>query len=403
MGGGNLFSKPAAAGDNLLFLRLRWILFLWIGVDLGLHYDLEPWRLYSGGVLALLFAASQFWLWRLPAKWLKGLQIFTAIFLLDLFFTVAVLFLMDQADQRLLVVLFLTLFITALVQKLSLTLLISGMVMAIYMALRLQSHENVAWSDTRELLDLPFLVIISLHAAIIVSEARFHEEIRDSLEFDNNTLSKKLGLTSRELKDRVRFVMGAFDAVPAAVVVLDPTGCVRAFNTHAEKLFNAKRQYVLDRPIGELPFLGLLREELKRREGREKYAGAWLKPTKGEPFYAFVRNGIARDEEGALLNMAVFVSPTDPPEEAPTYDAYLVQQKALEQEILQDSAPSAPSAGSGQASVAMHEEAEGAVSASAPTTSAGSGQVPKPKGPAGSTSSGVIQRTIAADVTTEKP
>lgn len=390
--GGGLFSKPAAAGDNLLFVRLRWVLFLWILVDISVHYQPETWLFWAGCGIATAFGLSQIALWKLPPRLLKGLWLFQTIFLLDLFFTVATLYVAGQAEPRLLVVMFLTLFMTALVQRLSLSLLVSAMVIFVYAAMRLEGRGEFAWSDTRDLLDLPFLFIISIHSAVIVAEAKFHEEVRESLEEDNSLLAKKLGKTTLDLKDRVRFVMGAFDAVPAAVIVLDPQGVVRGFNTHSEAIFNVKRHRVLDRSMHEQPFLALLREELKRREGRELYAAAWLQPAKGPHFFAYVRNGIARDEEGALLNMAVFVSPTAPPAEAPTYEAYLALQKNLEDEVLQDSprGPLEDEAGaSGQASVALQEEA------------------PKPKGPEGikdkaATSSGVIQRVIAATVTTEE-
>jgi PAS domain S-box-containing protein len=330
-----LASQPVA-GDNRLFVRLRWVLFLWILTDVSVHYDIEPWRFWGGMGLAGAFALSQLVLWRLPAHWVKGLRLYTTVFLLDLFFTIATLFLVGQAEPRLLVVMFLTLFITALVQKLSLSLAVSVMVMAVYAALRLEGHGEFSWQDTRQLLDLPFLLITSVHAAVIVSEAGFHEGIRESLEEDNDALAKKLGHTSRELKDRVRFVMGAFDAVPAAVIVLDPEGVVRAFNQHAEKLFGAARASVLDRRLSAIPFLDLLKRELRRRDGQEAYAGAWLKAQKGGHFYALVRNGIARDADGALLNMAVFVTPTDPPAGTPSFEDWQRQQRSAAEDVLED-------------------------------------------------------------------
>jgi hypothetical protein len=124
--GGGIFSKPTAAGDNLLFVRLRWVLFLWILVDISVHYQPETWLFWAGCGIAGLFGLSQIALWKLPPRFLKGMWLFQTIFLLDLFFTVATLYVAGQAEPRLLVVMFLTLFITALVQKLSLSLLVSG-------------------------------------------------------------------------------------------------------------------------------------------------------------------------------------------------------------------------------------------------------------------------------------
>jgi PAS domain S-box-containing protein len=341
-GEGQLFAAPVAAGDNLLLLRLRWVLLLWILAMVGVHYEVEPWRFWAGMGVVAVFAVSQLVLWRLPARLLKGMRLYTTVFLLDLGFVVGSLYLSNQAEPRLLLVMFLTLFITALVQRISLSLLVSVVVMAVYAGLRLQGEDSFGWEDARQLMDLPFLVITSLHAAVIIAEAGFHQEIMESLEADNVTLSKKLGLTSSELKERVRFVMGAFDAVPAAVLVLDPHGMIRAFNRHAEAIFGIARGHVLDRTLHSVGFLEPLREELKRRAGTEIHKGAWVKNAHGTPFFALVRNGIARDAEGALLNFTVFVSPTDAPPEAPTYEAWLAQQRDPSEEMLQDSgAPAA--------------------------------------------------------------
>lgn len=389
---GGLFGAPAA-GDNRLFVRLRWVLFLWILVDVSVHYEVEPWRFWSGIGLAAAFALTQVLLWRLPARFLRGLRLFTAIFLLDLFFTVATLFLAGQAEPRLLVVMFLTLFITALVQKVSLAVLVSAVVMAVYAALRLEGHDSFGWQDTRQLLDLPFLLITAVHASVIVSEARFHEEVLESLEVDNKHLSSKLGNTTRELKDRIRFVMGAFDAVPSAVLVLDPHGSLRAFNRLAEETFGVLRHKVLDHTLFSLPFLESLRQELRSREGSELFRGAWLHNAKMQPFYASVRNGIARDSDGALLNMAVFIMPAQPPAEAPTYEAWLALQTPVEDLVLQDgmAQPAHPAASDGDAPAPMPSTPKAHADKNAQAVTDQS-----------ETGSGLVQRVIAATVTTER-
>jgi PAS domain-containing protein len=317
-----LFGKPGSAGDNLLFLRLRWFLGLWIGVTLGLFFGGRGWLDYCSGGLLGLFLLSQLVLWKLPATWFRGLQLHTAVFLLDLFFSIATLLLTDLASPALLATLFLSIFICALVKRLSLGALVGLVATGVFLAFKTQGPDGFTIHDPRQLLDVPFIFLSSLHTAIIVSEATFHQEVTEALDADNQTLSKKLGNTASELKARIRFINSAFDAVPAPALVVDGDGMVRSFNTRAEELFGAKRMGVLDKPLKDIGFLEPLRLSLRGAAGDGSAAG-WLYTAKGVRFYASLRSGAARDADGHLLNLAVFVQPSLPPAEpeAPAADA----------------------------------------------------------------------------------
>ncbi|HXB97802.1 MAG TPA: hypothetical protein VNZ54_07085 [bacterium] len=309
-----LFGKPGSAGDNLLFLRLRWFLGLWIGVTLGLFYGGRGWLDYSSVALVALFLVSQLVLWKLPATWFRGLQLHTAVFLLDLFFSIATLLLTDLASPALLATLFLSIFICALVKRLSLGALVGLVATGVYVAFKTQGPDGFSLHDPRQLLDVPFIFLSSLHTAIIVSEATFRQDVAEALDADNQTLSKKLGNAASELKARVRFINSAFDAVPAPALVVDGDGMLRSFNTRAEELFSARRMTVLDKPLKDIGFLEPLRLIL-RNAGGDGSASGWLFTAKGVRFYASLRSGAARDPDGHLMNLAVFVQPTLPPPE----------------------------------------------------------------------------------------
>jgi PAS domain-containing protein len=311
-----LFGKPGSAGDNLLFLRLRWFLGLWIGVTLGLYFGFgaRGWLDYASIALVAMFLLSQLVLWKLPATWFRGLQLHTAVFLLDLFFSIATLLLADLASPALLATLFLTIFICALVKRLSLGTLVGVAATGVYLAFKTQGPDGFSVHDLRQLLDVPFIFLSSLHTAIIVSEATFHQEVTDALDADNQTLNKKLGNAASELKARIRFINSAFDAVPAPALVVDGDGLLRSFNTRAEELFNAKRMSVLDRPLKDIGFLEPLRLIL-RGAGADGGASGWLFTAKGVRFYATLRSGAARDPDGHLMNLAVFLQPALPPAE----------------------------------------------------------------------------------------
>jgi len=325
-----LFGKPGSAGDNLLFLRLRWFLGLWIGVTLGVFFGGRGWLDYASGALMGLFLLSQLVLWKLPATWFRGLQLHTAVFLLDLFFSITTLLLTDQASPALLSTLFLSIFICALVKKLSLGALVGVVATGVYVAFKTQGPDGFSLHDPRELLDVPFIFLASLHTAIIVSEATFRQDVTEALDADNQTLSKKLGNTATELKARIRFINSAFDAVPAPALVVDGDGMLRSFNTRAEELFGAKRMGLLDKPLKDIGFLEPLRQAL-RSAGGDGTAAGWLYTAKGVRFYASMRSGAARDPDGRLMNLAVFVQPTlAPPEPEPA---------AVEEEAAGEPAP----------------------------------------------------------------
>jgi hypothetical protein len=89
---------------------------------------------------------------------------------------------------------------------------------------------------------------------------------------------------------------------------VDGEGLLRSFNTRCEELFGVKRMALLDKPLKDLGFLEPLRLIL-REAGGEGSASGWLFTAKGVRFYASVRCGAARDEDGRLLNLAVFIQP----------------------------------------------------------------------------------------------
>jgi PAS domain-containing protein len=309
-----LIGKPAAAGDNLTFLRLRWLLFSWIVVDVGSHYSVDTAVLVTGGVLIAVFAATQFALYKLPARFLKGLKLYNLVFLLDLNFALLTLILMGHISMHLLIVLFLTIFITALAQRVSLALVISTVIIAIYLGFRLQSKQGFNFENALDLMDLPFIFIMGLHSAVIVGEAQFHTEVGEALETDNQSLAKKLGMTAKELKQRGQILVGAFDAVPAAALVIDNQGLIRVFNQRAEQLFQIRRGGVIDKPVKEVQFLEPMRLILREAGAAEANAGNWFSTPKGGQQYIQVRSGIARDEEGAFENIAVFFALAAAPE-----------------------------------------------------------------------------------------
>lgn len=321
----DLFGNPKSAGDNLVFLQARWTLGLWIAVTVCLHWG-QGWNDWAGLVVVGAFMLSQWALWKMKAGFLKGLQLHTAVFVLDLLFTILALIFTNQAKPALLAVLFLSIFITALVAKPSLSLLVSGVSILMYILFKSQGPGGLDFSDLRQLLDLPFIVLSSLHAAIVVSEAQFHEDITQALDMDNQTLLKKLNSSATELKARVYFIKGAFDAVPAATLVIDGEGMLRTFNSRAEELFGVGRIPLLDRPMKDQEFFEPLREALRKLNG-EGDAVTWLRGPKKDWFYASLRCGIAKDPEGRLANMVVFVQATEPPAESPTYESWVESKR----------------------------------------------------------------------------
>jgi PAS domain-containing protein len=123
-----------------------------------------------------------------------------------------------------------------------------------------------------------------------------------------------LGMTTKELKQRGQILVGAFDAVPAAALVIDNQGLIRVFNQRAEQLFQVRRGGVIDKPVKEVQFLEPMRVILREAGAAEANAGNWFSTPKGGQQYIQVRSGIARDEEGGLENIAVFFAAATAPE-----------------------------------------------------------------------------------------
>jgi hypothetical protein len=131
-----------------------------------------------------------------------------------------------------------------------------------------------------------------------------------------------------------------------------------------------------------------------------------------------MRNSFARDAEGALLNFAVFLSPTDPPADAPTYEAWQAQRTG-KVELLQDGtlqpapapAPLAadadpPSSKDGKPSPSAAPQRETPATDEAPSAPPSSKEGTGTQGSLkdrARTDSGLVQRILAVDVNTQGP
>ena len=401
----SLFGKPRSAGDNLLFLRLRWMLCLWIAASVAVHWGRGE-ADWAGAGLVAAFLLTQLALWRLSPRFMAGMQFYTIVFMLDLAFIVLAVLLTDQVSPGLLSALFLSIFITALVRRMSLALLVSGVAMLVYLAFKVQGPDGFAFPDLRQLLDLPVIMLASLHASIVLGESVFHEDISEALDADNQTLSRKLSSAATELKARVRFINSAFDAVPVPALVVDGDGLLRGFNTRAEELFGTRRTALLDRTLKDLRLLEPLRQALRELNG-EGVTAAWLSTSRGGHFYASLRCGMARDTDGRLANMAIFVQPAEPPAETPTWEAWVEARRASQPASAGDAGqpPAGEAAGEAPANAAPAAPRAASETALAPAAPAGPHDAAPAPAPASAPAPerSTLQRSLASTVEHDHP
>jgi PAS domain-containing protein len=167
---------------------------------------------------------------------------------------------MGQMAFHLMIALFLTLFMAAVAQSLVYTLLIAVVVCAAYLGQRLQTPEGFEVVKPSDFLDLPFILIVGMHAGTLVKESlKEHSEIF-SLSTAKRLLKEELKKSARRIDELMEDTEAVFDALPLPVIVMDEFCILHAFNTQAESVFKFSRRKVLGREMKEVPLLVPLRK-----------------------------------------------------------------------------------------------------------------------------------------------
>lgn len=249
-----------------LLLHFRWLLFLWLSATLAVQdggLDRAGWLGWAPLGLMLL---SQLTLWQLPPRHMDGLKVYYSVFLFDLMLILLNLQAARQLDQPLAIAFFLGIFVAALTHRVGAAFLASLALAAAYLGVKSRAVGGLAALDQRQWLDLPFLLIATLHSGLVAQEAETDTRSRRKLVAENGALSHRLKSAFFESSRFNHDIKALLDTLPFGVVMLDQSGGVRLFNATAELFFGLNRKCVLGSLLGQVPELACLQAAMERMD-----------------------------------------------------------------------------------------------------------------------------------------
>ncbi len=188
----------------------------------------------SGLVYISLLLLSNVVFLLLPARMYKGIRLHYLVFLLDISFLVIASFIFTHMDLVFIVLVFLTVFMSALSQSVALSLIIALVVNSLYIFMISQQGAagNNFWDD-KALLNIPFIFIVALHSSYLAEKANDLILDRKNLEKINRVLTKKVMSRRQENTGLIMFTEALLNGFKFGVLMLDPEGMVQIVNSAA--------------------------------------------------------------------------------------------------------------------------------------------------------------------------
>jgi PAS domain-containing protein len=213
---------------------IRGILSLTIFLVAVYNFSLFGGPIMVGAVYTALLLLSNILFMLLPARMYKGIKLHYLVFLLDISFLVMALFIFTHIDLIFIVLVFLTVFISALSQSVSLSLIIAVVVNALYIfIISIQNPAGYNFWDDKALLNIPFIFIIALHSSYLAEKANDLMLDRRNLEKINRVLTRKVMSKRQENTGLIIFTEALLNGFKFGVLMLDTDGFVQIMNKAA--------------------------------------------------------------------------------------------------------------------------------------------------------------------------
>lgn len=226
-------------------VSFRWLLILWLSASIlvrsGAGQDIGYPALWLLGGLG----ASQALFWNLPLRLYEGIKVFYAVFLLDLLVILSNLALTGSLNRELLIALFLGTFIAALTRKVASTCLAALVLSVIYFSMKSEDAGGFNMQSSQQLLDLPFLLIASIHSGLVAQEADTESGLVRAASAESHVMELKFKETFLEAATFNRNIKAMLDALPYGVIMLDKMGAIKFFNVTSELVFGVSRDAAL--------------------------------------------------------------------------------------------------------------------------------------------------------------
>lgn len=219
--------------------------------------------LAPGYLIALLYLISNLILYRIPNKHLSKPLISFIIFIFDIFIVSAAIYVSQGIESDFYLIYFLVIFVASVGQNIGGSLPIAFVASLVYGWLIYQSNPGISFFDSKILIRIPFIFIISLMASYWSQTTRKELQKKKELERFNKALKEEVAqVAAREIELRI-YNEKIINSVSSGVIAVREDGIITTLNPEAERALGLSKQESIDTYIGEYDRLILLWQRMQ--------------------------------------------------------------------------------------------------------------------------------------------
>jgi len=173
----------------------------------------------------------------LPEKMYEGMKLHYIIFVLDIILISFGAYWLAGLTFNMLMVIFLTLFMAAIGQSVGLSVAIAAVTTLVYFFIRSSGNDAgfAGFMQEREILNVPFIFIVSLHASFLAEKANEEIEEKKKMKKAYGELSEKLKDSHEDLEGMLEFHTRVYDSLKDGFIIMDASGVIKIFNCYARQ------------------------------------------------------------------------------------------------------------------------------------------------------------------------
>uniref|UniRef100_A0A7V1EIH8 histidine kinase n=1 Tax=candidate division WOR-3 bacterium TaxID=2052148 RepID=A0A7V1EIH8_UNCW3 len=206
----------------------------------GLHFG-EP-----GYTIALIYFIISLIFSRLPDKILNRPWFSFLSFLFDIIIISLAIYLTEGIQTDFYLIYFLAIFISSVSQSVNGSIFIAIVASVIYAWLIHREYPNISFLDSRFLIRIPFLFVISLVSSYWAESTRKELRKKEELERFNIELKKEVErVTAREVELRL-YNERIINSVASGIMVVKKDGIITTVNPEAERVLGYKKEELVE-------------------------------------------------------------------------------------------------------------------------------------------------------------
>ncbi|HUO57069.1 MAG TPA: hypothetical protein VMV05_02730 [bacterium] len=259
---------------NIFLIRLVLSLILgsWAFFYLQLHPDQKPLTLGYAGLLLLSFLPFGLW----DEDRFQSVRFQDMVFALDLAFLLGALYLFDAFDTNLLIMMFLTFFISALSQSMGRSFIVAILVVSLYVYFLFTRNPDFNFMDPFFLLSCALIFVVAVHSGYLAYRTVQEEKDMVLLARQIDLLTEKVQRGDQASLEYAGLLKNVLDGLPLGALAVSVEGYVIFANAKALKLLDLSPRVLnhadltaKDSPLGALG--EVMRKSLKERQELKRF------------------------------------------------------------------------------------------------------------------------------------